>query len=370
MARPLAKDLFFSMAPYFFDLGGHYFSYHAGLQEVMEKQGLKAFTYIPRGCAVKGLDDKWVPFFRSSQNKIIRMLCRFIDYAKLISKLAKGKGEKKILFLESYSLLDLIALIPAILLFSRNIQLWHLFRDGLEWCRWKQALHVLFSKCCRFRLGKRYKAFADSERIVDSLSPLIHCPISLLPVFHTFQKEEGRSGQQKEKFILWVPGKFRHDKGTREILQFARQQDKTLDKFELWLAENSLFPPQSTNLALRFLNPFLTREEYEDLFSQVDALILPYDPILYVSRTSGPFVEAICAGKIVFTRDGNWLAYELRKHALTECILNWEEDDLSTKMLTALEDPLTHSKLKAMQEKYRSFHNMQTLHTELGKHVV
>jgi len=55
----------------------------------------------------------------------------------------------------------------------------------------------------------------------------------------------------------------------------------------------------------------LSSEDYYDLFGQVDAILLPYDPKEYGQRGSGILVEAVCSGRPVVASSGTWAASEI-----------------------------------------------------------
>jgi glycosyltransferase involved in cell wall biosynthesis len=57
----------------------------------------------------------------------------------------------------------------------------------------------------------------------------------------------------------------------------------------------------------------LASDEYQWLLQSADVVLLPYDAGTYRARTSGPFVEAICAGKAVIVPEGSWMSTQLGK---------------------------------------------------------
>jgi glycosyltransferase involved in cell wall biosynthesis len=269
----------------------------------------------------------------------------------LIAKLARNREERSILFIESYTLLDLFALAIGITLFSkRRVELWHVIRDGLEWHPFKRRVHQMFSSL----FGRYpYRLFTDSEKIVTSVGKTI----SLLPIPHICSFRSDQIGIRKERTRLWLPGKCRSDKGAKHVIQLAMSQELCLKRVDLLIE-----PSEALKGAVIRVIPTpsdLSRSEYEQTLASVDALLLPYDPVIYISRTSGPFVEAICAGKMVFTKAGNWLAYELEKHDLGECILNWEESDLGMQITSILNRQQTRQKFSSMRSTYLSFHNQE-----------
>jgi len=100
----------------------------------------------------------------------------------------------------------------------------------------------------------------------------------------------------------------------------------------------------------------LKREEYVAQLAKSDIILLPYDPVAYYARTSGLFVEAICAGKVVFTREGSWLAHELHRYDLHELITDFASLE---HMISIAQDAEVLKKLARMQQAYQKFHSVE-----------
>lgn len=356
---------FISLAPYFFEESGHYHAYHSSLQEAMQSLGFTTETRIPHTCQVHPSKGNWVRHFYDSKKRIPLMFLRFFDYARIMFVLRKNGPN--ILLLESYAFLDLVALFWTVLCFSpRNTTIWQIFRDGLEWCRWKQKIHILFGRFLRWRLNGRYRALTDSSIVAGSLAKSLGS-LHLLPIPHTAHSLTRL--EHKDVLHLWLPGKARFDKGLQEIGQFCTSPDPSLAKIHLWIDPAPVLSGIQSNIQWHWQPPTLSRSQYLERLSSVHALLLPYDSRLYISRTSGPFVEAICAGVLVFTKEGNWLAHELAKHGLSECIVDWKNPLLPSLLLSIHQNEETKGKLTAMQQAYSTFHNLanftETLRTLL-----
>ncbi len=92
------------------------------------------------------------------------------------------------------------------------------------------------------------------------------------------------------------------------------------------------------------------------MVEQIRSLILlPYDPIVYQSSTSGIFVEVIIAGKLPLVKEGSWLSHELKKFNLPELIVDWQRPDFFTHAKTLLHSDEIQEKLEQMRKVYLSF---------------
>ncbi|MCH9635661.1 MAG: hypothetical protein S4CHLAM81_08810 [Chlamydiales bacterium] len=175
---------------------------------------------------------------------------------------------------------------------------------------------------------------SDSERISQNVLPIPHTTaIKAKPV-------------SSKNPTFWWPGPPRLEKGIATILQ---------------LAQNA---PIAGNLKAPGINylPELTREQYVEQLAKSDILLLPYDANAYASRTSGPFVEAISAGKIAVVREGTWMAAELEKHNLSELIVDFTSIEQIAKLA---DNQKVLDKLEKMQQHYLNYHNIDNFSSVL-----
>lgn len=354
--HPSAAPLFVSLAPYFFNAAGHELPYHTELQKAMRSHGFRVQSLAPLSCRVSPLSSEWIPYFHHSPHKFIRFLYRLFDVLRLLRTL-RTHHPSAILFLESYALLDLFALICIfICLPTSSLQLWQVVRDGLEGSPRRQALH---QRCIQFfyrKFPKRYRLFSDSLQVIRSLQPLSPIPFIHLPIPHTTPLSS--APPTKDPITLWLPGTPRPEKGLQEILHLFSSHDPELHRLQLWSAYTPLFAP--LRHSARWTPPHLSRKDYLHTLAITHALLLPYDPHYYRSRTSGPFVEAIIAGKIVFVREGSWLAMELHRYHLSECIIEWNHPLAPSHIIALIQNPTVHAKFRAMCMAYRQFHSPTT----------
>ena len=184
-----------------------------------------------------------------------------------------------------------------------------------------------------------------------------------MPIPHTNNLVDGSEKKlksKKEKILCWWPGVFRAGKGIDKI-KLLHQKIISADKegLKVHLSENAENIFMNNFKSLIFTSPMLSRDEYNNLMNKVDIILLPYDSKHYKMSSSGIFIEAIFAGKIVLAIKNTWMAYELKKHNLEELILDWSRSDIVDYIKKIKHDENIQKKLDKMIFNYRSFHNLE-----------
>lgn len=98
--------------------------------------------------------------------------------------------------------------------------------------------------------------------------------------------------------------------------------------------------------------------EYIGWFRTADFTLVPDDPLTYANRTSGVFADGIATGSIPVTREGTWMADELRKYQLQELILDWEGQSLPEQLVTIKQSMRLRSSVETMRQLYGEIHGM------------
>jgi hypothetical protein len=150
----------------------------------------------------------------------------------------------------------------------------------------------------------------------------------------------------------WPGGSTREDKGLHHIRLFAERIKRENLPIRLIAARNSA---QKGVQATLYVEDNMSRSNYEKWFNTADIVLLPYDPKVYHSATSGIFVEAILAGAIPVVRDGTWMASELKRYGLDSFIFDWEDPALPSRLVSLKKN----KKLEDMAREYRKFHSIE-----------
>jgi glycosyltransferase involved in cell wall biosynthesis len=169
--------------------------------------------------------------------------------------------------------------------------------------------------------SKRVRVNSDSHRLAYELGVYTSLPIGVLPIPHTIEVGNDTPALQTNDRPLHLIslGNARGEKGLDEILEAIR-----LSAYEPW-GERLRFTLQVNHPSsdvLSGLNAFranpdprvalvtdnLALEAYTDLLRSADGVLVPYHRDIYEARTSGVFLEASAAGKIVVATEDTWMS--------------------------------------------------------------
>ena len=105
---------------------------------------------------------------------------------------------------------------------------------------------------------------------------------------------------------------------------------------------------------------YLSVDQYYELLNNADIVLIPYHPKFYRIATSGVFVEAVLAGKVVITTSGTWMANELMS---SECggIYEYGNTDQLTEKLLGVRDSYEGEKAKTeiLTNRYRKEYSIE-----------
>lgn len=175
--------------------------------------------------------------------------------------------------------------------------------------------------------GRRVHLTTDSERLALEFSRLTRLPMAILPTPHT--KRGGRPKQTPNaapKFV-WLGG-IRTDKGfpafAEAVLSLEPELRSGCIEFVIQSNLDSLYDTETAAARDRLKSAALPGvtlierplggEEYTELLFSSSVVVIPRLLRLFRSQTSGPFVEALAAGKPVVTTEGSWMADQLNRH--------------------------------------------------------
>ncbi len=174
--------------------------------------------------------------------------------------------------------------------------------------------------------GRRVRLASDSARLARELSSLTRLPIEVMPIPHTAQIHAGGPDPSPDRPLRFVTlGNARDEKGFVEILDAIRllREAGELEGLEFTLQANDAAPdvqraidsfsmvqPPQVTLLRHALSP----EDYEAELLAADVILVPYWREIYRARTSGVFLEAMAAGKIVIATRDTWMSDELARH--------------------------------------------------------
>lgn len=339
---------------------GHDYIYHLEVQKAARSLGLESYVMLPIGYGALTLPKNWISTFRKTNSAIKRWL----DFAKIF----RTRSFQRIFFLESFTTKDLILLATAALIFlPKEDRICLLFRYNLEFVRYGGKIHTLLCYLLRKKLDKNFLLLSDSELIARSLQKKWAVTVKVMPIPHGRCQHAKKNGSSNEKIHCWWPGSPREAKGLKEIQRLFSLKDPHVALCEIIVHEQTPLSSTENSLVCKRLNGNLSREEYERQLYQSDIILLPYDPIIYKESTSGIFVEAICAGKMVLVKEGSWLAHELRRFDLGALIVDWENPLFFSHLADLTKNISLKEGLCKMQEDYRKYHSVESFANKLSE---
>nr|WP_245185383.1 glycosyltransferase [Falsiroseomonas frigidaquae] len=216
---------------------------------------------------------------------------------------------------------------------------------------------------------------SDSHRLAYSLEALTSLPVFVYPIPHTSDPAPyaSRRDEDGQPLHLVSLGNARGEKGLAEIaeairrsagqgwgarLRFTLQVNDPSDDVVACVAALHANPDPRVTLISEPLEP----EAYQALLHSADAVLVPYHHNVYEARTSGVFLEAAAAGKVVIATASTWMAdlAEAQDHGLL--VKDRSARDLERCLQRLADDfPALSAKAQAAAGPLRAVHNPANL---------
>ncbi|MEW6418248.1 MAG: hypothetical protein AB1480_09015 [Nitrospirota bacterium] len=220
----------------------------------------------------------------------------------------------------------------------------------------------------------------DSEDLAKEYGEMTKKTFTILPIPHipTFQHEDVTHQNSKQETTFVYMGEIREDKGyylLPEAIRFVFSKNK-MSKIRFIIQSNlrtyrgkQVIQAKKELLTsgkdVVMIDRILGINEYYDLMSQADAVLIPYragEYYGYYARTSGIFAEALALGKAVIIPRDTWMERQLSKYGGGG--VTFEDNDpvsLGQAMLSFLEKKYDHKK-RAVEcaKKWVGYHNARS----------
>lgn len=167
----------------------------------------------------------------------------------------------------------------------------------------------------------------DSSVLAEEYAPLWQRPVGVLPIPHTQQGEvTERPGvipaRDPGKLRIVFVGDAREEKGFELLPELVQRcAASSLGSVFEFVLQAFVSSPYHARMGmvihalerltlpnLHLVRGSLDAETYQCLLQSADIVLIPYDAATYKDRTSGPFVEAICADKPVVIPRATWMS--------------------------------------------------------------
>lgn len=342
--------------------GGHNLGYARSVGMAVQKFGGRHCALVPSNTNQDQIPSHWLCELncwskrtRGSRIKAIRSLVR-----SLVSGLGKiySNKEETIIFVDCFTPLKLFAVGLAMLrLDRRSLRVWVMYRYDYPFANGELIFYRLFNRVASVLLPRgNYLTITDSITLSEHLRTKFQRDFLVLPIPHTFENHARSECSKSGELLCWWPGKPLESKGLSIIQKLADAIALTDCNIRIIFSSDANISMSQHNEKITRLPITLSQIEYEELMCSSDIILLPYDPLSYRYRTSGIFVEAISAGKLPLVSANTWMAEELARHGLNECIFDWSCLNPFERIRDMHGDRMVKNKIAKMRENYNSYH--------------
>ena len=362
---------------------GHIYSYNLSVGKAARMLGWEHVAALRAAANIATLPEGWSLCLGTRQSYFrFRPLVKIEKMFKLVWSLLSyfraqsGRSRPVIYFLEWFDHIHLIGFCLALLLTRRKgdryVWLVHRFEfTKMPITRLYRLLHALI----RWRVGQgRLVLFTETDLVAESLKATFGQTVFVLPMPQIISPNEqprlpawNDSQERAGKVVCWWPGIPSGAKGLATVDQLIRRAGPEAKHICIVADQRAGFAQATGGCQLILLPPGMPRADYLGWLYTMDLALLPYDPLSYATRTSGPFADAISAGKPPVVTDGTWMSHELRKYDLSELILDWTSPHVMTDLLRLPTDPDVLQKLEKIRNDYARFHSIAGYADTIGK---
>ena len=227
--------------------------------------------------------------------------------------------------------------------------------------------------------GRRIHLVTDSHRLAREYAGITRLPMPVLPTPHTDRTPSAAAKPGPSPRFVWLGG-LRKDKG---FLVFARavlalEAELRSGCIEFVIQSNLDDPKDGETRSAResiktarlpgvtLMEAALTGQEYTDLLISASVVVMPRLLQLYRSQTSGPFVEALAAGKPVIVTAGSWMSDQLERHGAGMSFKDEDAEDLANAIRALARNyPDFKTRAEHSAKEWMSIHNPDRLYEML-----
>lgn len=394
--------------PWLRDYAGHGFNYASGIGHAVRSRGLKFRVLAARDCMPSirqilpvELIFRPLPMETSNRNNRVAQVLEKcaklgLNYARFSRDLAavdaRSLDSRWILFLENARHFSLLALSRWLHKFQPArapafaVMLWFSYFDKRRgrWGETAALVRLAFRMLERASHKYRIRLVADSEQLADEYRSLTRLPVGVLPLPYSSDLLPqstgaprlpsarainvllpGRPSLSRGIAILAAAIKRLVDLGQFSGLAFTFQDYQTpVREAEL---DRAIAMLQQLDLAgLHIVQKALDENEYYQMMSDADLVVLPYFQEVYGAMSSGPFVEALALGKPVVVTEGTWMSDQLQRFGAGLTVRDQDADDLA-RVICVARDGYQHltEQASARRESWIAYHNPHSFVNEL-----
>lgn len=392
---PLVVSLGMLVSP---QAAGHPFIYNRSLKEAVESLGWTHWAAVqtidPDRPMVHALPDHWTPCLAglhyehiaalpplrrpiAMQQAVFATTASIVRYIHTVVQPEQQRMQRSVIYFVDFFTVS--HLLPLVLAMSRilrhNTSLWLVYRMDVAYRRTAPLYRWMTRYLQRIMPDHALVTLTDSDLLRISISHMLGTPIQTLPIPHAvgwdidalWTPQPIQHARSRGQQVGWLPGIARTDKGVDVLHKLTRWVGDSAVTFALAASASAGLQATQGGCKVIAVPNELSQQEYGSWLSSCDFVILPYVAQEYAERTSGPFVEAVAAGKPPLVTDGTWMAHELRRFDLEGYIVDFESNDPFLQIHTCLSDITLRSKLAQMQIAYTQHHSVANFAAEIER---
>jgi hypothetical protein len=361
-----------SIIPNLLEKKGHVFDYHKLISNILEGTNVKHIVcYYDNSVNVtcenwhRCLDSNIINqgFFFAIKNFSPGAI--FKDIKRLKQSIQTAIRQHAILknnyvFIERFNPFELLSFYLAARDTNKNLNLIILYRNVGSKLSLRNIFYIFLNS---FFSGKKNQIHiintTDSELISSQFIGSRLKVSQVLPIpYNDIQLKKFIDLSSLKKIrILW-PGQPRKAKGLNIIKKLLMVSHKKHARYELCVSEEMSDIAGQLNININFHKSYLSRKDYIKLLLSSNIILLPYDPSIYKTATSGIFVESIMAGALPIVRNGTWMEHELKKFGLDALAI--DKDDFNfDKIDSMIKNKKITDNMMMMQKAYMQFHTKE-----------
>jgi len=359
-----------SLIPFLWGGKGHMLTYHQAVGRAAHRAGWNHVTLYPISESFTDIPEDWLqcldvgalesPGFRKFT--LIPLFIDIIQFSRsitsnLIDIAASTRGDR-ILFVERFNPYQLASIFLSLRSVSQaDLYLWLLFRHSPGSLPRYRLLYRTQVWLLRRLLKDNLVLLTDSEILKDSLSGFFRLPVDVVPVPHTVGPKKTAHHKRSSATVCWWAGPPRDAKGWEVMKKLMTLTGPHAKQITIVAAKSSSLFGLPNGIRSRLIDDTLPPSRYTQQLLATDIVLLPYQPRYYREETSGIFIECVVAGKIPLVTADTWMAYELGRNNLSELIVNWNDPNLISFLISIARRTDVRRRLDSMRKKYSQYHN-------------
>lgn len=217
--------------------------------------------------------------------------------------------------------------------------------------------------------ANRITLCTDSHRLADEWARRHRLPLKVLPIPHGSTQIEHTINKEDDSLTFSMLGNAREEKGFSSFVSaITASRSHTWGlKFRFIIQTNDPDAEAKNTLRksdifedprVKIIDKALDSISYAATINESDVIVIPYSSSVYSARTSGIFLEAALAGKVLICTDDTWMADNARAFGIGIIIQSNSANAILDGLVSAknsyraLKTSASHA-----SEKIRNFHN-------------